>query len=71
MLQRKRGVRDRQIRLVLGVTLAAHAGAAASIPWPGSAGAVASAIGIACIVTGYLCRPDFCRIASSRGRDRE
>jgi hypothetical protein len=56
MRQLRREIRERQIRLTLAVTLAAHAGAAATVPWPGAAGVVGSAIGAGCLLAAYFAR---------------
>ena len=53
----RRANRDRKVRVLLAVTLAAHAGAAATVPWPGAAAVIGSAIGVACLIGAYLARP--------------
>ena len=68
-----RANRDRKLWVVLAVTLAAHAGAAATVPWPGAAAVIGSAIGVACLVGAYLAKPIAapCRVRSQRFKSRE
>jgi len=64
----RRANRDRKLRVVLAVTLGAHAGAAATVPWPGAAAVIGSAIGVACLVAAYVAKPVGvpCRVRSRR-----
>ena len=69
----RRANRDRKVRVLLAVTLAAHAGAAATVPWPGAAAVIGSAIGVACLVGAYLARPVEvpCRVRASKREVRK
>jgi hypothetical protein len=54
----RREIRKRQVRVVLAVTLAAHAGAAISVQFPALAATCASLVGLDCLAAAYLARPE-------------
>lgn len=66
----RRENRERQTRLVLAVTLAAHAGAVISVRWPALAGVCALATGVGCLAAAYLARSTGtpCRVSEREAR---
>ena len=68
----RREIRKRQTRLVLAVTLAAHAGAAISVQFPALSATCASVVGLGCLAAAYLARPELspCRVVSLAREDR-
>jgi hypothetical protein len=69
----RREIRERQARLVLAVTLAAHAGAGVAVQWPALAGACALVVGAGCLAAAYNARParEACRVTSSKWEARQ